>query len=55
MIRAVLLDVDGVILDSTEAFRTVWRTWATRHALDFDLVWAARPLRICISRDTLNL
>lgn len=39
--RVVLLDVDRVILDSAEAFRTVWQTWATRHALDFDLVWAA--------------
>ncbi|MFA5891086.1 MAG: HAD-IA family hydrolase [Actinomycetota bacterium] len=39
--RAVLLDVDGVLLNSAEAFRTVWQTWATRHALDFDPVWAA--------------
>lgn len=41
MARAVLLDVDGVLLNSAEAFSTVWRAWAALHDLEFDLVWAA--------------
>lgn len=41
MKRAVLLDVDGVLLDSFPAFRTVWRSWAQQHELDFEMVWAA--------------
>lgn len=37
----MLLDADGVLIDSTVAHRTVWRRWAQRHTLDEDLVWAA--------------
>jgi sugar-phosphatase len=39
--RAVLLDVDGTLIDSTEAYRAIWRAWSDSHGLDFDLVWAA--------------
>ena len=39
--RGVLLDVDGVLLDSYSAFQTVWREWADGHSLEFAPVWAA--------------
>jgi sugar-phosphatase len=32
--RAVLFDLDGVLVDSTECVENTWRTWAHRHALD---------------------
>lgn len=41
MTRGILLDVDGVILDSYGAFRIVWERWAARHRLDFESVWLA--------------
>jgi mannitol-1-/sugar-/sorbitol-6-phosphatase len=41
MARAILLDVDGVILDSYQAFRAVWSRWSARHSLHFDTVWGA--------------
>jgi sugar-phosphatase len=34
--RAVLLDVDGTLLDNLENLRSVWRQWATGHSLDPD-------------------
>ncbi len=37
----VLLDVDGVMLDSYAAFQTVWNAWAEMHGLDAETVWAA--------------
>jgi sugar-phosphatase len=37
----ILLDVDGVLIDSYAAFQSVWGSWASRHNLDFDLVWRA--------------
>ncbi|MFF0440488.1 HAD-IA family hydrolase [Kitasatospora sp. NPDC004614] len=38
-IRAVLFDVDGVLLDSAAAHRQVWGTWSRLHGLDEDQVW----------------
>lgn len=37
----VLLDVDGVVLDSYAAFQTVWKSWAGKHQLEFEVVWEA--------------
>lgn len=32
--RAILLDLDGVLVDSTAAVARVWRRWALEHGLD---------------------
>lgn len=37
---AVLLDVDGVLVDSYPAYRRIWSRWATLRHLDPDLVWS---------------
>lgn len=37
---AVLLDNDGVLVDSKDAGETAWRTWAERHDLDPEAVIA---------------
>lgn len=37
--RAVLLDVDGTLLDVLPNLRRVWADWALRHHLDPELVW----------------
>jgi sugar-phosphatase len=37
--RAVLLDVDGTLLDVLPNLRRVWTDWAQRHELDPELVW----------------
>jgi mannitol-1-/sugar-/sorbitol-6-phosphatase len=37
--RAVLLDVDGTLLDVLANLRQVWTDWALRHDLDAALVW----------------
>ncbi|MDX3227599.1 HAD-IA family hydrolase [Streptomyces sp. ME19-01-6] len=39
MLGAVLFDVDGVLLDSTEAHRHVWDAWAGLRGLDASVVW----------------
>jgi mannitol-1-/sugar-/sorbitol-6-phosphatase len=39
-VRAVLFDVDGVLLDTAGFFARVWRDWALRHRLDPDVVVA---------------
>jgi len=39
--KALLLDVDGVILDSSAAYETVWELWSTLHGLDPVIVLAA--------------
>ncbi|MEU9114851.1 HAD-IA family hydrolase [Streptomyces sp. NPDC048483] len=38
-IAAVLFDVDGVLLDSTAAHRSVWTTWSLARGLDPEVVW----------------
>lgn len=46
--RAVLLDVDGTLLDTLPNLRRVWARWALKHDLDVGLVWRTalvnRPL-----------
>ncbi|HEX4838381.1 MAG TPA: HAD-IA family hydrolase [Solirubrobacteraceae bacterium] len=37
--RAVLLDVDGTLLDVLPNLRRVWADWALRHDLDPERVW----------------
>ncbi|MCC7054602.1 MAG: HAD-IA family hydrolase [Gemmatimonadaceae bacterium] len=37
-VQAVLFDLDGVLVDSTECVERTWRTWAAAHGLDGDLV-----------------
>jgi mannitol-1-/sugar-/sorbitol-6-phosphatase len=37
--RAVLLDVDGTLLDTLPSLRRVWASWALEHNLDVELVW----------------
>jgi sugar-phosphatase len=32
--RAILFDLDGVLVDSAERVEKTWRQWATRHGLD---------------------
>lgn len=45
---AVLLDVDGTLLDTLPNLRRVWADWALRHDLEVELVWqtalVTRPL-----------
>jgi sugar-phosphatase len=38
--KAVLFDVDGVLVDSYPAYRRIWSRWATHRNLDPDLVWS---------------
>jgi len=40
-VRAVLFDVDGVLLNSTAAHRRIWSEWAGGVGLDVEAVWAA--------------
>ena len=39
--RAILFDLDGVLVDSAERVEKTWRDWAARHQLDAELVIAA--------------
>ena len=39
--RAILFDVDGVLLNSSAAHRRIWSEWAAGVGLDFETVWAA--------------
>lgn len=39
--RAILFDLDGVLVDSAERVEKTWREWAARHQLDAELVIAA--------------
>ena len=39
--RAILFDLDGVLVDSAERVEKTWRDWAARHRLDAELVIAA--------------
>ncbi|HWS18249.1 MAG TPA: HAD family hydrolase [Candidatus Elarobacter sp.] len=36
--KAILFDMDGVLMDSTPSVERVWRAWATAHGLDSDSV-----------------
>lgn len=36
--QAILFDLDGVLVDSTQAVERVWRRWAHEHRLDPELV-----------------
>jgi sugar-phosphatase len=38
--RGLLLDVDGTLLDTLPKLQEVWSSWASRHGLDAQLVWA---------------
>ena len=38
--KAVLFDVDGVLVDSYPAYRRIWTRWADHRNLDPDLVWS---------------
>jgi sugar-phosphatase len=38
--KAILFDLDGVLVDSTPAVARVWGRWATEHSLDPDVVIA---------------
>ncbi|HEY1951336.1 MAG TPA: HAD-IA family hydrolase [Gemmatimonadaceae bacterium] len=38
--RAILFDLDGVLVNSAECVERTWRKWAARHALDGDRVIA---------------
>jgi mannitol-1-/sugar-/sorbitol-6-phosphatase len=37
-VRAILSDLDGVLVDSAAVVEDTWRTWAERHALDADAI-----------------
>jgi sugar-phosphatase len=39
-VDAVLLDMDGTLVDSTAVVVRLWRTWATRHGVDPEAVLA---------------
>ena len=39
--RAVLFDVDGVLLDSYAGYREVWSRWCVLRDVEFELAWAA--------------
>jgi mannitol-1-/sugar-/sorbitol-6-phosphatase len=39
--RAILFDLDGVLVDSAERVEKTWREWAALHRLDAELVIAA--------------
>lgn len=47
---AVLFDVDGVLLDSIDAYRRAWRAWGAEHQIGEDAIWAVahgrRPVDI---------
>lgn len=47
--RALLLDLDGVLVDSAEAIRRNWTRWAARHGLD-----VAAVIRTAQGRRTLE-
>ena len=38
--RAILFDLDGVLVDSSERVEKTWRQWSARHGLDAELVIA---------------
>jgi len=46
---AILFDLDGVLVDSTECVERTWRNWAARHGLDPD-----RVLQVAHGRRTME-
>src|SRR6476661_4087709 len=36
--KAILFDMDGVLMDSTPSVERVWRTWAAKHGLEPDRI-----------------
>lgn len=51
--QAILFDLDGVLVDSRECVRHVWRTWAAQHGFDAgDFLKVAHGRR---TRETLRL
>jgi mannitol-1-/sugar-/sorbitol-6-phosphatase len=38
--RCVLFDLDGVLVDSTAAYRAAWADWAERHGIADATIWA---------------
>lgn len=51
--RALLFDLDGVLVDSTECVTRTWRRWAATHGLDADHILAVAHGRRTI--DTVRL
>jgi len=47
--EAVLFDLDGVLVDSTEVVERTWRRWATHHGLD-----PAEVVRVAHGRRTIE-
>src|ERR1051325_6591840 len=43
--RALLFDLDGVLVDSLDCVEDSWRRWAKRHGLDWTQVHAVLPGR----------
>ena len=39
--KAILFDLDGVLVNSAELVERTWRNWANRHSLDPEIVIAA--------------
>lgn len=39
-VDAVIFDMDGVVIDSGDAYARHWRTWGAEHGLDYDAVIA---------------
>jgi HAD superfamily hydrolase (TIGR01509 family) len=44
-VRAVLLDMDGTLVDSDEDVERAWRTWAAEYGADVERVMAVQPGR----------
>ncbi|MER5645385.1 HAD-IA family hydrolase [Streptosporangium sp. NPDC002524] len=44
-IKALLFDVDGVLLDSSATHRRIWDAWSDMRGLDRDLVWSLTHAR----------
>ena len=38
--KAILFDLDGVLVNSAELVERTWRVWAAQHQLDFEKVIA---------------
>lgn len=45
--RALLFDLDGVLLDSVPAYRRAWATWAGQYGIEEATIWADYHKRSC--------